>query len=104
MALVVWPFRKACAYALYRAHVYTRKSKLKLKGQFDWIILGFERILTAFVEVECYIAELSDAFNFSASIHFKRCSVTKLYIFDDTSIRDNDFATLDNKSVNDSTA
>lgn len=92
------------AHALYRIHVCTRKSRYKLKGQFDWIVLGFTRILAAFVEVECYIAELSDAFHSSASIHFKRGSVMKLNVFDNTSIHDNDFAILDNESVNFSTA
>ena len=76
----------------------------KLKRQFDWIVLGFVRIFATFVEVECYIAELSDAFNSSTSIHFKRCSIMKLYVFDNTSIHHNDFAILDNKSVNYSTA
>ncbi len=104
MALVVWPFQKACAYALYRNRVYTCNSNSKLKGQFDWIVLCFARIMATFMEVECYIAELSDAFNRSAIIHFKRCSVMKLYVFDNTSIHDNDFATLNNKSVNFSTA
>ena len=60
--------------------------------------------MTAFVEVECYIAEPSDAFNRSASIHFKRGSVMKINVFDNTSIHDNDFAILDNESVNLSTA